>query len=228
MTGKDEVSTVTTTEVAEAEEAEQEEVEAENAQSEEDTAEPEDAPRKTSRVKVVASALLRPPRAVWRFGLRRPVGAVTAMVVVVAVLAAGVGWLAWQRGDQQAVEAARTQAVDAAREGVVAALSYDYHSIDSDVAKARGSLTGSFLDDYTKLMNGTVIQVAKSQETVTKAAIADAAVVSAGTDEVQVLLFVNQTTTGKQLSGPKLDGSRVQTTLENIDGKWLISALQPV
>ncbi len=54
----------------------------------------------------------------------------------------------------------------------------------------------------------------------------DAAVRSASTDEVVVLLFVDQTITNATVPAPRLDRNRVVMTLTPHDGRWLVGSLE--
>lgn len=148
--------------------------------------------------------------------------------VGVAMLVATVGWLAWTQHEQSGVAEARAGATEAARRGLVAALSYDYRTIEETVTAASRGLTGEFRSDYRTLMREVVAPSAKSQKLVTKASVAGTAVVSASPSAVEVLAFVDQTTGGKGSSSPRLGSSRVLVRVSNVDGRWLISNLRPL
>ena len=47
-------------------------------------------------------------------------------------------------------------------------------------------------------------------------------------DQAKVLVFVNQTTTSSDRAEPTQAASSVIVTLNHVDGKWLISAFDPV
>lgn len=152
-----------------------------------------------------------------------------ALAIVVGVLAAAVGWLACAHHDQAAAAEARAAVANAGREGLEAALSYDYRSIDETVRAARGALTGEFRDQYLELMDKVVAPSAKKKKLVTKTSVVGTSVVSADASEADVLAFVDQTTIeGKDKATPRLGGSRVVLHMTRIDGKWLISSMKPV
>jgi Mce-associated membrane protein len=48
------------------------------------------------------------------------------------------------------------------------------------------------------------------------------------TTRATVLVFVDQTVTNSQLKAPRLDRSRVEVTLVNSHGRWLINNLSPI
>jgi Mce-associated membrane protein len=184
--------------------------------------------RRRFRPRAVATAPARAVRATWCFSVRRSVSLIAAFGILAILLAAGAGWLQWQRMQQSSVDDARTSAAIAATTGVTAVLSYSYKSFNADAAKGEAALTGSFRGEYTQLMAKEVASVAKQQQATTSAQVASSSVISATPSTVKMLLFVDQTTTATSFSGPKLDGGRVVVTLNKTGGKWLISAIQPV
>jgi len=110
----------------------------------------------------------------------------------------------------------------------VALLSYDYHTVDQELKKARDSITGPFLDDYTKLTTTVVAPAARDQNIVTKAVVVGSAVVSAEPTHVVALLFINQTTTTKTAPDASQSGSRVTLTMDKVGDRWMVAALTPV
>lgn len=59
----------------------------------------------------------------------------------------------------------------------------------------------------------------------TKATVRNGAVVSADTDQVVMLVYLDQATTSKALTAPRLDNVGVRVTVSDVDGKWLVSQL---
>lgn len=131
------------------------------------------------------------------------------------------------RADDAVATAAR-EAQDAARDAVPAMLSYDYESIDSTFPAAAQSLTGAFRDEFTSLGTTVIIPAAQKDSIVTSAQVVESSVVTADTDSVTLLMFLNQNTTSATQNAPRLDGSRVRVTLSDVDGRWLVSDLKPV
>ncbi|NKQ51954.1 twin-arginine translocation pathway signal [Amycolatopsis sp. K13G38] len=185
-------------------------------------------PRRRFSVPSVVRWPVTAARAVARLLMRKPVLTLSLAAVVAVLLAGCVVAATIVRHQQTATETARGAATDAARTGVTTMLSYDYHTFDKDVAAASGSLTGDFQQRYHDLMTGTVRAAALDQQTVTNASVARSSVVSATPETVDVLLFVNQTTTSKASQGPQLTGSRVQVTMTRVGDRWLISNLTPL
>lgn len=107
-------------------------------------------------------------------------------------------------------------------------LSYDYRTLDADLARARLTTTGVFRDDFDALLADVVRPKAASRKVTTSAVVADAGVIS-GTDErVDLLLFVTQTSTSLKRKTPSMTGSRLEVRLVKTSDGWLISALDPV
>jgi Mce-associated membrane protein len=162
-------------------------------------------------------------------GIRRHIG---AMLVAVALIAsAGVaGWLYFYqyRVDQQTNAVATNVALDAAKNGTVALLSYSPESLDKDFANAKSNLTGDFLSYYTQFTEQIVTPAAKEKQVKTAASVVRAAVAEMHPDSAVVLLFVNQVTTSKENPDGSFAASSVKVGLKKIDGRWLISAFDPV
>ncbi len=155
---------------------------------------------------------------------------VVALLVVIGLLAAQryTGLPFHPETKSHALDAARVDAVRAADDSAITLLSYDYHTVDDELKKARENLTGSFLDDYTKLTTTVVAPAARDQTIATKAVVVGSAVVSAELTRVVTLLFINQTTTTKTAPEPSQSGSRVTLTMDKVGDRWMVSALTPV
>ncbi|MGW1494447.1 hypothetical protein [Streptomyces sp. NPDC002402] len=155
------------------------------------------------------------------------------LAVLVAALLAAVAVLGWEYGDSRRTEGARAQALAAARTAAPVVLSYDYRRLDKDFAAARGHLTGSFRDEYSRTTARVVAPTAAKYHGVVKATVVKppgggapaASVVSASSDRAVVLLFVNQVTTSTQVTGPRVDLNRVRMTLTRTSAGWKVSAV---
>ena len=104
---------------------------------------------------------------------RRPhIGAI--LVAVALVASAGVaGWLYFYqyRLDQQTNAAATNVALEAAKNGTVALLSYSPDTLDKDFAAAKSNLTGDFLSYYTQFTEQIVTPAAKEKQVKTAASV---------------------------------------------------------
>jgi Mce-associated membrane protein len=143
------------------------------------------------------------------------------------VLALAAGYLKWVDGSSTDTELARTESVRAASEDTVALLSYKADSVDKDLGAARERLTGEFKDAYTEMTRQVVIPGAKEKHISAVAKVKAAASVSATANHAVVLLFVDQTVTIGD-GAPTDTQPVVRTTLDKVNGRWLVSRFDPV
>ncbi|TQF75281.1 h domain protein [Rhodococcus spelaei] len=163
-------------------------------------------------------------------GKRNPLRIALAAIgtVLVLALAGGVGWLYWGHRQDVATEQARVDAVQAAGEQAKAMLSYDYNKVDDQLAAAADGLTGSFRDDYTKLVQETIAPGAKEKKLTVQVTVQAGAPVSATPDDAVVLLYLNQITTSADAPDAATTGSRVRMEMHKDGDRWLTARLTPV
>jgi Mce-associated membrane protein len=169
---------------------------------------------------------------ILRRSARAVAGRIGAIVLVVALLASA-GAAAWlyfdqYRPDRQTNDAAASVALDAAKTGTVAMLSYSPESLDKDFANAKSHLTGDFLSYYTQFTQQIVTPAAKQKAVKTSAAVVRAAVSELHPDSAVVLVFINQNTTSKENPDGAFAASAVKVGMKKINGAWLISSFDPV
>jgi Mce-associated membrane protein len=157
---------------------------------------------------------------------------VAPMVLVLLLLLSG-GLATWlyvnqYRPDEQTDAAAAQTAVDAARDGTVALLSYKPDTLNQDFAAAKSHLTGDFLNYYDQFTKQIVTPAAKEKALTTTAQVVGAAASEVQPNSAVVLLFVNQATTSKDRPDPAMASSSVLVSLTKVHGKWLITKFQPV
>jgi Mce-associated membrane protein len=143
------------------------------------------------------------------------------------VLALTAGYLKWLDGSSTDIALARTESVRAATEDTVALLSYKADSVDKDLGAARERLTGEFKDAYTEMTRQVVIPGAKEKHISAVAKVKAAASVSATANDAVVLLFVDQTVTIGD-GAPTDTQPVIRTTLDKVNGRWLVSRFDPV
>jgi Mce-associated membrane protein len=156
----------------------------------------------------------------------RPILAASLVTAVIGV-AAGVFFFQY-RPDQQISDAAAHQAVQAASDGAVAVVSYSYANLDRDFAKAKSHSTGEFLAYYTKFSQQYVAPAARRGNITATATVLRAALSELHPDSAVVLVFLNQTTVGKEKREPLITASSVSVTLAKVNGSWLIAKLDPL
>ena len=169
---------------------------------------------------------------VLRRSARVVVGRIGAIVLAVALLAsAGVAaWLYFgqYRPAQETNDTAANVALDAAKTGTVALLSYSPESLDKDFAAAKSHLTGDFLSYYTQFTQQIVTPAAKQKSVKTAASVVRAAVSDMHPDSAVVLVFINQNTISKENPDGSFAASAVKVGLKKINDTWLISSFDPV
>jgi Mce-associated membrane protein len=152
--------------------------------------------------------------------------------LVLGLLAAGglAGWLyfAQFRPDTQTDNAVAQSAVNAARDGTVALLSYKPETLNQDFAAARSHLTGDFLNYYDQFTKEVVTPAAQSKAVATTAQVVGAAASEVHPNSAVVLVFVNQVTTSKERPDPAMASSSVLVSLTKVHGDWLITKFDPL
>jgi Mce-associated membrane protein len=157
---------------------------------------------------------------------------VIPVVLVLALLAAG-GLTAWlyfsqYRPDEATDAAASQSAIDAARDGTVAMLSYKPDTLDQDFAAAKSHLTGDFLNYYDTFTKQIVSPAARDKAVTTTAQVVGAAATELHPKSAVVLVFVNQVTTSKERPDPSAAASSVLVSLTKVQNTWLINKFDPV
>ena len=169
---------------------------------------------------------------VLRRSARVVVGRIGAIVLAVALIASA-GLAAWlyfgqYRPGQETNDTAANVALDAAKTGTVALLSYSPESLDKDFAAAKSHLTGDFLSYYTQFTQQIVTPAAKQKSVKTAASVVRAAVSDMHPDSAVVLVFINQNTISKENPDGSFAASAVKVGLKKINDTWLISSFDPV
>lgn len=159
-------------------------------------------------------------------GMRVP----AALAAAAVALGAGTGVLQWQAHIHSEQDSARAESIQAARETTAAILSYTPDTVDKNLAARTGRLTGGFLDEYTTLMNTSVIPSAKKGNVTTVAEVPGAASVSVTGSRAVTLVFVDQSVTraGAGETGPVRSSFSVRVTLDRVGDRWLVSEFQPI
>lgn len=175
-----------------------------------------------------ARAVIRFPGAVRASAANRPRLVLTSWTAVVVVLALVVGFVFMQVHARDTREDNRRAALDAAEKKLVQVLSYNFRTVDEDVARAEKHLTGKFASDFKQFSSKLIVPNAKGEKITTDVEVVATSSVKVQDDQVVALMFVNQTTKRKGAKEPRIDGSRLRLTMEQVDDRWLISELTPV
>jgi Mce-associated membrane protein len=164
---------------------------------------------------------------------RRSVRTLVSAILLAVALLGSAGMAGWvylneYRPDQETDPAAAQVALDAAKTGTIALLSYSPESLDQDFANAKSKLTGDFLSYYTQFTEQIVTPAAREKSVKTAASVVRAAVSEIEPDSAEVLVFINQTTTSKENPDGAFAASSVKVGLTKKDGNWLIESFDPV
>jgi len=161
----------------------------------------------------------------------RTTTALTALAVVLALLAAGL-LLGWRHSAKQVdamrhQEALRSTALAAAQTYAVDLTTYDYAQLAAQQAKLAGESTAAFQATFANSMKtlGPIFQQLHATAT---GKVVDVAVVDATDKQATVIAFVDQTASSKQMTKPEAQSSRVKLTLVRKAGAWLLDRVDLV
>ena len=123
--------------------------------------------------------------------------------------------------DSRQVAAARA----AAESAIVPVLSYDYRHLEEDKQKALGFVTPAFGEELNKIFDGVISENSPSTQTVVKATLLASGISRTGPGRVDVVLFVDQSTTNVQVTTPEIYKNQVLAQMVDVDGSWLVDCL---
>ncbi|GAA3187726.1 hypothetical protein [Rhodococcus baikonurensis] len=151
------------------------------------------------------------------------------VLVCAALILVGVGGtLLWSHHRSAAADTARVEVIGVAPMLVENLLSYNSDTVDDDLARAAEGASGTFQDSFAEFGSKTVAPQSKEQGISTEARVVDVGVRSVAADRAELLMFVDQITTSIARPAPASTSSRVEVTLDRVDGTWLVSAMIPV
>lgn len=152
--------------------------------------------------------------------------AVLGVVIVTSAIVGGVsGFRYW---DHRQAEDARSSAIEAAERTVTAMFSYEFTTAETELPKAAENLSGSFREDYMKLIEQAIVPGAKEKQLIVRATSQAGGLVSSDRSHAVVMLFLNQVTTSKDSPDSTSTGSRVRVSLDRDGDRWLVSQVTPV
>lgn len=148
--------------------------------------------------------------------------------VLLALLVTGTCWM-WRHDRQQDdVDRARTEALGEARAKVATVLSYNFRTVEADIAASTELLTGEAKRQFEATTAQWVVPASVDAHITNTAEVVDAGVVSATEDRVETVVFVTQTTVNKAAREPRISGSRLVVTMTREGDTWLISVMDPI
>lgn len=129
--------------------------------------------------------------------------------------------------DRDALDAARSAAVAAARQEIVNLDSLSWQTIDEDLKRVLAGATGTFKDQFTRAQKD-LKPVVVQRKSVSTGTVLFAGVVRADTDTATVLVAVDRTVKDSTDPSGAVAHDRWRVDLEKHGGRWLVSDLQPV
>jgi Mce-associated membrane protein len=158
--------------------------------------------------------------------LRRRPGLAAMTCSLLLMLSIGTaGHLGWRQYQQQQITAAGAGALQAAKDYAVVLTTLDAKNIDDNYRKSLDGATGEFKDAYSQGAN-QLRQVLIDNKASGTGVVVSAAVKSATTDKVEVLLFVDQSITNAQNPSPRIDRNRIDMTMDKVGDRWLAGKVE--
>jgi len=177
-----------------------------------------------SKITERPTSVAEPPARAGRFPLRLSLPltiAVSALLVLALAAAVTSGVLL---SGKTATDRAGQQALATAKAYAVTVTTYDYQNLDRNFADVLDGATGEFKDQYSGASQ-TLRQLIANAKATAKGSVLGAGISSASTDQVVVVVFVDQLISNAATAQPRIDRNRVEMTLVPRDGRWLVSKL---
>ena len=156
-----------------------------------------------------------------------------SVALLLLPVVAGASLYLWQASERDGtVEAAQRDddAVRAAKHEVLTWASVDYQKLDDYFTQVKAGATGEFLDQFEQT-ESTLRQGLTENESVQVPTIPrnGVALLERTGDQARVIVAIDAVVTNLTTNGkPQPRQYRMQATMQEIDGKWLISKLEYV
>ena len=146
-----------------------------------------------------------------------------------ALVAAGLVWHASRDHETetaaQTLISAGTDAQAAAEAAAVSMTTYDYRTVDQDFAWIDTAGTEDF-KKYFSGISAPAIKLVKQLQAAAQGSVLDSGVDVEDATHVKVVLFVDQTITGKAEGTSAPDQSRIVMYMVLQDGRWLVDRME--
>lgn len=107
--------------------------------------------------------------------------------------------------------------------------SYDYRTLDKDLAAARAVTTGAFTTQYDQVSVPAVKPLAVKYQVVVSAKVLAATVVdNSNLKQIKVMLFLDQVVKNSQLAAPRLDANRTILTMVPVGKGWKVAGVSAI
>jgi Mce-associated membrane protein len=145
------------------------------------------------------------------------------VVLVCALVTAAVQ--GWQYNDQRRLDAARQQALAAARQTTVNFVTISAATVDRDLQRVADGATGDFKDEFTQSEPQVKAAVVENKVD-SRGTVLRAAIVSADRTSAVVLVAVDATVRNVNAPTGRLAHYRIRVNLALVNGVWLVSTLE--
>lgn len=157
--------------------------------------------------------------------IRRRHWALTAAAIVAIAIVALAAIIGRLYEEQRREEQSSREALAAAQEFANVMINVDSAKLDESSNKTLERSTGDFKQKYSE-SSTTLRQVMIENKAKATGVVVDSAVKSATPDKVEVLLFIDQAVSNVAIPDARMDRSRVQITMQKVDGRWLASDVE--
>jgi Mce-associated membrane protein len=148
-----------------------------------------------------------------------------ALAAVVVLLVVTVGWLAFGAVGRHRDDAARTEAMRAARQTVQDFVSISAATVDRDLERVSAGATGDFADQFDR-GKAQVKSIVVSNKVRSTGTVLEAAAVSSDRDSAVVLVVADATVVNTNAPKGQLRHYRIQVDLAKVSGGWRVSTLK--
>lgn len=158
-------------------------------------------------------------------GGRLSIPLVPALAVLLVLLLAATGYLWFTRPGTSSVRTGDyVQVLEAARSGVVDLTSFDYLTLDDDIAQAKKVAVGDLQTESVDQLNSQR-QALTDQQAVVNTQVVGAGVTRADDSRGTVLLVIQSTQQTKAATQPTVVRYRIEVQLQKVDGRWRLSGI---
>ena len=155
-------------------------------------------------------------------GIRRAALVVSGIALMVLVVAAVFGVLAWNASSHEADRRAPT---DAARQVATNLTSIAAGSVDADLQRLLDSATGEFRDEFERRRD-PFIQIVQQAQVTTRGQVVEAGFDRIAGDEAHVLVAVHSQVQNSATNQPEDRDYRLAMTMQRVDGRWLAAKVE--
>jgi hypothetical protein len=150
---------------------------------------------------------------------------VPVLAGLLVLLLAGTAFLWFTRQSPSSVSSGTyVQALEAARSEVVDLTSFDYVTLDQDIARIKSSTTGDLRNEAVSQLDKQRQQLTQAQAVVNTSVVGAGITRASGSDATAVLVIQSTQKTGGSQQA-QVSRYRIEAQLKKVGGKWLLSGV---